>query len=62
MTATPSSHLPKPAWLDKDPSEWPPEARTLYTILGNVAERRLCKMKAELDQKEDGSQPGAAVG
>lgn len=31
----------RPAWLDKDPQEWPPSARIAYEILVRAAQRRM---------------------
>lgn len=50
--------IPQPDWLDKHHSEWPPEARMLFTILGNIAERHLAHTA---DQKQPETAPKTAV-
>lgn len=60
MTTSTNTKLPRPDWIDKDPSEWPPEARTLFSILGNIAERRLRRLRAEENQEKETSWPQAA--
>lgn len=44
--------LSQRTWMDKPPSEWPPEARIAFGILAEIAEIRLAEAVAKTRKRE----------
>lgn len=48
IMTTPPIAIPRPAWLDKPPEEWPPAARIAMELLAVSAELRLTREAQEV--------------